>query len=395
MFKNIFSHFIELSKKIAFSLLNEKEPTDLYESDFFNDNDKAHIYKNITSKDLISKRNDISNKINVDEDWKNIKRKINIPTQKVTHWWYSIAGAAAVLVGVLFTWSDLFVTEASIVPIADTKVKVKKKDFIAMGSNKATLTLEDGSNIQLVKGENINTNSVSSNGDKLVYKKSIQKEIKYNYLTIPRGGQYFIELSDGSEIWLNSESQLKFPVSFIKGRTREVELVYGEAYFTISPSTKHDGDTFKVLNRGQEVDVLGTEFNIKSYKDESIVYTTLVEGKVAVKTKANSKQYLLPSQQAVLNIKSNNIQIKEVDIDNVVSWKNGVFSFKDKNLKEIMKVISRWYDVDVIFKNKSLEKIKFKGVLGKDQEIDEILFSIKTLSVINDYSINGKTIILN
>ena len=159
---------------------------------------------------------------------------------------------------------------------------LNKEDIITTGSDKAVLTLEDGSNIELEKGKAFKTNVVNSNGEKLVYNKTNQTKITYNYLTIPRGGQYFVKLSDGTEVWLNSESQLKFPVAFIKGQTREVTLVYGEAYFAVSPSTNHNGATFKVMNQGQEVEVLGTEFNIKAYKDEINIYTTLVEGKVTV-----------------------------------------------------------------------------------------------------------------
>lgn len=394
MFKASFYQFIELSKKIASSLLNEETVTDLYDSELFQEKDKEHIFNNVTNKEVISKRKELANSIDIEEDWNKVKSKINSPVNKFYYFKYSLIVAASIVLGVLLGVPGLLKPKVITVPIVN-----KSKDSININNNfnvgnNAVLTLEDGSHITLIKGKGLNTSSVSNIGDKLVYKKSKEKKIKYNYLTIPRGGQYFIELSDGSQVWLNSESQLKYPIFFIEGRTREVELVYGEAYFTVSASTHHNGDGFKVINSGQEIDVLGTEFNVKAYKDEKNIYTTLVEGKVTISTDSDSKLYLKPNEQSILNVKNNKLKIKEVDVKGVISWKKGVFSFKDKKLKEIMKVISRWYDMDVIFTNKALENIVFKGVLGKDQDIEEILHSIKTLSVINGYEIVDKTIIL-
>ena len=223
--------------------------------------------------------------------------------------------------------------------------------------------------------------------------KSNASVIKYNYLTIPRGGQFFIKLSDGTQVSLNSESQLKYPVHFIEGETREVELVYGEAYFDVSPSTNHKGAKFKVLNNTQEIEVLGTEFNIKAYQDEVNIYTTLVEGKVAINT-PNLKQLLIPNQQSILDTQNNTLSVITVDVLEAISWKEGVFSFVDKPLKDIMKVLSRWYDVDIIFDNKELESAEFIGTLNKNQSIDEVLSIMKSFSL-NNYEIKGDTIILN
>ncbi len=151
---------------------------------------------------------------------------------------------------------------------------------IEVGKDKATLTLGDGDVVVLDEENTFKTDKVKSNGKELIYNddKNKNTEIVYNYLTIPRGGQFHVKLSDGTEVWLNSESQLKYPVTFIDGSTREVELVYGEAYFDVSPSTEHNGSRFKVINQNQKIEVLGTEFNIKAYKKEDVL-TTLVEGK--------------------------------------------------------------------------------------------------------------------
>ncbi len=300
---------------------------------------------------------------------------------------------AAIFVGIIATTyffkDNIFTKSVETTPIiVDTNV-------IEPGTDKAKLTLGDGSQIALEKGESLKTQNASSNGEEIIYKanQGNAKELAYNHLTIPRGGQFYIVLSDGTRVWLNSETQLKYPVSFIDGKARQVELVYGEAYFEVSPSTEHKGAKFKVLNQSQEIEVLGTEFNIKAYRDETSIYTTLVEGRVSVNYE-NRKQNLMPNQQSSLDINTKNFLVREVDVYNEISWKEGVFSFERKPLKEIMKVLSRWYDVDIIFDNKSLEEVKFFGVLGKDQKIEEILETIKNFKIIEAYEIKGKTIIL-
>ena len=300
--------------------------------------------------------------------------------------------AAAVFIGILAS-SYFFRDNVFNNPIENSPVIVNS---IETGTDKATLTLSDGSVVALEKGASFKTKNANSNGEQIVYgaaKKNKNSKTRYNYLTVPRGGQFFVKLSDGTQVWLNSESQLKYPESFIYGETRKVELVYGEAYFDVSPSTEHKGAKFQVFNQSQEIEVLGTEFNIKAYKDETNIYTTLVEGKVVVDNGV-LKQNLTPNQQSTLNVLNNNMSVAVVDVYTEISWKNGIFSFKGKSLKDIMKVISRWYDIDVIFESAELEGVTFKGVLGKDQNIEEILLTIKTLSIIKDYEITNNKIIL-
>lgn len=266
---------------------------------------------------------------------------------------------------------------------------------IKIGTDKATLTLEDGSVIILEKGKAYTAGNVKSNGEELVYnsKSSAKPEITNNYLTIPRGGQFFVQLSDSTKVWLNSESQLKFPVAFVDGETRQVELLYGEAYFEVSPSTKHKGSKFKVKTQMQNVEVIGTEFNIKAYKDEFNIYTTLVKGKVAI-SNATTKQILIPNQQSNLNLKNNNINIATVDVYSETSWRKGLFVFKSMPLKEIVKVLSRWYDVDIEFSDAALGNVKFNGVLNKNQNLEKILTTIKNTNFINAYEIKEKKITL-
>lgn len=302
-------------------------------------------------------------------------------------WKYAVA---AVLTGILATGyffrDNLYNTPQDITPII-------VESNIEVGSDKATLTLEDGSVVTLGGESTYQAQNVKSNGEQIVYDagKENSPKVECNYLTIPRGGQFFIKLSDGTKVWLNSESQIKYPVAFIDETVREVELVYGEAYFDVSPSTNHNGAKFKVLNQNQEVEVLGTEFNIKAYKEENNIYTTLVEGKVTV-SHLDSKQNLVPNQQSTINISTKDITVQKVDVYSETSWRKGLFSFKSKTLKEIMIVLSRWYDIEVEFENSELENVKFNGVLSKQDTIEDILTSIINTNFITAYEIKDKKI---
>lgn len=298
--------------------------------------------------------------------------------------------AAAVVVGLMVIGYSLNTNDFNESTEANTEIVNNK---IQPGSDKAILTLGDGSQVVLQKGSNYKVKNANSNGQAIVYRDEETNTTKtvYNFLTVPRGGQYHIVLSDGTEVWLNSESQLKYPVDFRKGQTRSVELVYGEGYFNVSPSTAHGGSKFVVVNRSQKIEVLGTEFNLKAYKDDTNIYTTLVEGKVSVNT-ATSQKTLKPSQQVTLNVEDHSMTLEKVDVYHEISWKDGVFSFRKKPLDEIMKVLSRWYDMDVRYENSELRNVRFNGVLGRDQNIEEILNTIKSFGIIQNYEISNKTI---
>jgi len=383
-----FNKIIILSKQLAESLLKGKQPTVLENSKIFNKKDKDYILRNLTNEALKG-RGSLRKQINTQADLEKVNNRISLPAKK-RYWKYA---AAASIIGILTT-TYIFKDNLFFVPQSTTPSMVVEHN-IKTGTDKAVLTLEDGSTVALEKGTTYQKNNISSNGEKLIYNTSEKSKtkIKYNYLTIPRGGQFSIKLSDGTQVWLNSESQLKYPVLFVEGATREVELVYGEAYFDVSPSTQHNGAKFKVINKDQEVEVIGTEFNIKSYKDETDTYTTLVEGKIALNYEGKT-QSLLPNEQSHLDFKTNKLTLDTVDVYNEISWKAGVFSFENKTLKDIMKVLTRWYDIEVFFVNQGSENVQFNGILDKNQNIEDILKIIKNFKVINDYKINNKTVII-
>ncbi len=381
-FRNIKS----LSKKLAASLIKNQMASDFEKSDMFDETTKSKMLVDIKERERL----ELLKQIDVEKDWKILKKKLKSSKGGFKSWYYGIAAVAVLLISLTFMlkkntqFQDVELTTPIIV-----------NSNISVGTDKATLTLENGTNVVLEKGQVYQSNNVSSNGEEIVYQPTntsiTNAPIAHNTLTIPRGGRFFIELSDGTKVWLNSETQLKYPVAFTKGETREVELVYGEAYFDVASSTLHDGAKFKVHHQFQDVEVLGTEFNVKAYKDETIISTTLVEGKVAIGMN-HAHRILMPNQQFNLSMLSGDTEILTVEVDGIVSWKDGVFDFEGKTLKEIMRVLSRWYDIDVVFLNKSMEREKFIGTFNKNLSIEDVLLTLKVANIINNYKIKGKVI---
>jgi len=334
--------------------------------------------------------------LNVSAAWRSVQEKVKSQQKirSIPFYKSKVLKYAAVLAIGAFFAGYLFKNSGSKNSVNNTSTIVSSP-VILPGSDKAILTLDDGTNIEIEKGKKFQNGDVVSTGEELVYNSQIPKKdnIRYNYLTVPRGGQYKIELSDGTKVWLNSESQIKYPVSFVLGETRMVELVYGEAYFDVSPSSENEGSKFIVNNLNQEIEVVGTEFNIKAYKDENVIYTTLVEGQILVGFN-DKKERLVPSQQSVLNKSTKDISVVTVDVYNEISWKEGIFVFDGKSLKDIMKVLTRWYDMEVIFMDETVENELFVGVLRKNRDINTVLTSIKNYGTIKDYTIRDKKVIL-
>lgn len=327
------------------------------------------------------------NIVDIQEGWEKINTKITPRKGFSMYWKYAVAAVLLVLLSLPFLFTNQrFPTEPTI---------ITGNEAIEIGSDKATLTLEDGTKVPLEKGKAFSTQVLTSNGQELVYKKKEDEAVDiivYNVLTIPRGGQFFITLSDNTKVWLNSDSELRYPVRFSPNQPRKVELVYGEAYFEVSPSTQHNGTHFLVTTQEQEVDVIGTEFNIKAFKEDSFIETTLVNGKVAIKSNGAINN-LTPGFQSKLDKGTHQISIAQADIYNTISWKNGLFSFKNMALKDIMMMLSRWYDVDVDITNKAVENVNFNGVFNRNQDLENILSIIENTNEAK-FTTKGKTIMV-
>jgi transmembrane sensor len=235
-----------------------------------------------------------------------------------------------------------------------TTTDVDKND-VQPGSEKAVLTLGDGTKIAI---DNLTSGTVANQGNTVVVKDATglayntdrsksQTEIIYNTLTTPKGGEYrSLVLSDGTKVWLNSISSIRFPTSFIE-KDRRVEIT-GEAYFEVA---KDPSRPFKVSVNGMVVEVLGTHFNINAYPDEGSIKTTLVEGTVRVVADERSMS-LKAGEQASLSSGGELTTIRDANIEEVIAWKNGYFEFHDASIETIMRQVSRWYDVDVQYEGK-------------------------------------------
>jgi ferric-dicitrate binding protein FerR (iron transport regulator)/uncharacterized protein YbgA (DUF1722 family) len=251
---------------------------------------------------------------------------------------------------------------------------VKMKNVGMPGDNKAILTLADGSTIFLDDAKN---GQVAIQGGaqiaklmngQLVYKPLIDRpdKVVFNTLTTPRGGQFKLSLPDGSEVWLNAVSSIRYSTAFI-GNERKVEIT-GEAYFEIA----HDAaKPFKVIVNGTEVKVLGTHFNINAYNDEATVKTTLLEGSVSL-SKAGTIITLKPGQQAQVGNSRDIKVIDNVDIDQEVAWKNGYFSFYKADLQTVMRQIGRWYDLEIQYEGK-IPARQFGGKIDRNSKAAEVL----------------------
>lgn len=276
---------------------------------------------------------------------------------------------------------------------------------LSPGKNTAVLTLADGKTITLSDAKTGVMIRSNTNGPLLTYNDgsrvggaAVAGPQKMLTVATPRGGTYQIVLPDGTKVWLNAASSIKFPSSFDKLTSRQVELVSGEAYFEVSKMSyklKVPGDRsgreripFVVASRGQEVEVLGTHFNINTYTDEPAVKTTLLEGSVKVSNAlAHNYDILKPGQQAALTPRQTSVQ--EVDINDVVAWKNGVFQFSDADIETIMRQISRWYDVEVVYEN-SRPKGIYKGQISRNVPISKVLDMLSYAGI--RFKVEGKRI---
>jgi len=266
-----------------------------------------------------------------------------------------------------------------------TQLVHHQNDTILPGGNKAILTLADGSHVVLdtsrigllTQTGNIAIRKTAQG--QIVYDlqqkapHSITSETTYNSIRTPAGGEYQVVLPDGSKVWLNALSTLTFPTQFL-GTERKVELS-GEAYFEVE---KDKEKPFSVAVNGTTVQVLGTQFNIMGYPDEKSTNVTLLGGSVRV-NKATFSKLIVPGQQAKVN---DQIQVLDVETDQAIAWKNGLFVFDNENIQEIMRKIARWYDVEIAYEGNITQK-KFGGSISKYEQLADVLQIMEQTDVIH------------
>lgn len=304
--------------------------------------------------------------------------------------WMRIAAAASILL-ILSAAAWWLIRTRETDRMAPPMATVKD---ISPGGNKAVLILADNSTIVLDSAANGqlakqgNANVIKQNDGRLVYKPLIAEHssLAYNTLRTPRGGQYQLELPDGSKVWLNAASTITYPTAF-PGNERKI-TIDGEAYLEVA----HDATKpFKVQANGIEVEVLGTHFNVHAYNDEPVIRTTLVQGKVkVVKSGSVGKPVILqPGEQAVLNPVSHRLNDEgeraltidhSPDIEEVLAWKNGLFHFNNADIESVMKQVERWYDVDVVYEGQKPEG-HFRGKVPRNVMASEMLKIIEASGV--------------
>lgn len=322
-----------------------------------------------------------------------IHQKINPPSKAAVKmiWWKRIAAAAAVLLLMIST-AYYFTNRNEKEHLADVQVNPVKGNDIAPGGNKAVLTLADNTTIVLDSAQNGtlamqgSVHVIKTANGSLKYNDSdaAGAQVMYNTITTPRAGQYQLTLSDGTRVWLNAESSLKFPNAF-SGKERRV-MLSGEGYFEVAHNS---AKPFHVAVQQMDVQVLGTHFNINAYADETSVKTTLLQGSVAV-SEAGKTIKIKPGEQAEWS--SNGISKKEgVNIEEVMAWKNGQFQFNNTGIVTVMNQISRWYNVDVRYP-RGVPGDKYWGSILRNQNLSDVLKVLKETGA--NFKIEDRTIIV-
>lgn len=325
----------------------------------------------------------------IDRAWKDFTRKTKLQGKKYSR---IISYASFILLGVLITTAIYFISPRSEKQPVVAAVNVP----IEPGSSKATLILDNGEVHHLSENREETFSDggaqIKNTGDKLEYVAVTPKEAKVTFhtLEIPRGGEYFLVLSDGTKVWLNSETTLRYPVRFEKGE-RNVELT-GEAYFEV---TENKDAPFRVTSGEQIVKVLGTKFNISSFPEDAFALTTLVEGKVEVSLDKSPemKQLLLPRDQCRLEKEEGTFSKKKVDPYQFIAWKEGRFVFENESLSDMMKTLSKWYDVDIVFASEKASSYRFTGNLRRYDNFSEILKKIEKTNEV-EFIIKDRQIIV-
>ena len=264
---------------------------------------------------------------------------------------------------------------------------------IKPGSKKAILTLSTGNQISLTDAlagtlaKQGNTTVAKTANGEVVYseEKSTKTEpaLVYNTITTPRAGYYPLKMSDGTIAILDAESSIKYPVAFT-GNERLVEIT-GQVYFEVAHNSSKP---FRVKVKGQVIEDLGTHFNINAYDDETVIRTTLVEGSIRV-SKNGSSVVIKPGQQAVTKPINDEIAVRDVNPDDVIAWKNGQTSFKNEDIHEIMRKVSRWYDVDIQYDG-PIPTRHFDGSISRNANLSDLLKILEFNNI--HFTVSGKTI---
>ncbi len=349
------------------------------------------LFDKIREPNYLSVQEKKRNSIDVRKYWKQIDKELRCRTNNNLfrqYWSYAAVVLLLLGIGVAGWWMKQGPAEVLV-----------QTEQIQPGVSKAFLVLADGKTVEL-GGTNYKEQRLDFDGTVITDDAGGLKyeadetgplAVVRHSLVIPKGGEYIMTLEDGTVVYLNSESKIEYPVQFRENR-REVCLE-GEAYFKVAPREKQP---FVVKTEHMDIKVLGTEFNVKAYADEKWVQTTLVQGEITVFTGSGrtEQKQLRPEQQAELDLEKGQLEIKRVDVVPFIAWKEGQFLFKGERLAEIIAVLKRWYDFNVVYQDEWIKNIEFAGKINRSGSIEPILDVIRSTHKLN-VDVKGKTIVFS
>lgn len=344
------------------------------------------LVEELKDKNRIEHEMHIIAKFDTERALSKLKNRKQVKRRGILSW---IAAASVVVIGGVSAWILL-----SQEPDVDNLSVTEKFE-----PGKAIVTLEMASGLKyrldtlssVVRNNRVNVAFDNNDGVlKIKEQDSLAdgatKEIGYNTVNVPYGGTYTVELCDGTKVYLNSGTTLEFPSRF-DGKVRSV-ILKGEAYFDVA---RNVSKPFVVEVDEMKVKVLGTSFNVKSYVDEPGVYTTLVEGSVAILRDGQPEKKIKPGEQAYYNKGVGTLSIAEVDVKEFTSWKDGVFYFKDIALEEILRIVSRWYDLEVFYMNQGAKSVIYSGKLPMYSSVEDVLRKFEISGDVR-FELKGRTL---
>ena len=348
------------------------------------------LFEQICQEDLFSKERYVYEKIHDTKAFSVFEKRVRkVSSRSIGNWWKY---AAVLLFPILVVGSWKLMHETEQVSIVASSVAP-----IQPGCSQAVLVLDDGRKVFLKEEEEgvISEDkeiTVTGEKDRLVYTSSEGKnvdEIRFNELEVPRGGEYKVRLADGTLVYLNSATRMKYPVKFDE-KERKVYLS-GEAYFEVAKDPERP---FFVEMEGVEVRVYGTSFNVNTHQKGNI-QTVLVKGSIGVKVLSSGMESVIrPGQMAEFKQGNTKVDVKVVNVAVYTDWKDGIFRFENQRLEDILAVLSNWYDMNVFYQTVSVKELHFSGYMERYKDVSVILEAI-TLSTGVTFSIQGKTIIVS
>lgn len=349
-----------------------------------NDNEKSS-YREVKDGSYEEWRKQCGQKFNEKKVWSSIEKRIVAKKKpkviQMIKYWPSVA---AILVIGLLSYQVYFI-------YSDFQ-RQQQEALIQPGQSQAYLEIDNTKRIKLGSLDTLmlfKKAEVKLESKKIAYTASekVEEKNEYHRINVPRNGEFYLELSDGTKVWMNSESTIGFHSRF-DGKQRKVDLT-GEAYFEVAKNSKQP---FIVRTINANIMVLGTHFNVKAYPDENYTYTTLNEGKVSV-SNDEGIEVLNPDEQLIVNNKNGIYTKRKVDADIYSAWVKGQFVFKDERLEDILHTISRWYDIQVFYEDQKLKEERYSISMNRCDDIRKLLKPIEAAEEV-EFEVKGKALIV-